>query len=82
MLTSLLQDKRLMKTVNIHGKNLFIFCTTCGNSVKLSGKMWLMIKSHKRNQGFSLSLEDIFLGKPQGSQIDSPSLLRSKKVSF
>ena len=28
------------------------------------------IKSHKKNQGFTLSLEDTFLEKQQGGQID------------
>ena len=32
------------------------------------------IKSHKK-QGFTLSLEDAFLGKPQWGQIDQPAFL-------
>ena len=32
-----------------------------------------------KKQGFTLSLEDTFLRKPQGRQIDPPSLLRVKK---
>ena len=31
------------------------------------------IKSLKKKQGFTLSLEDTFLEKPQGGQIDSPA---------
>ena len=33
------------------------------------------IKNHKK-QGFTLSLEDTFLEKPEGGQIDTPSLFR------
>ena len=35
------------------------------------------IKSHKK-QGFTFSLENTFLGKPQGGKTDPPSLLRVK----
>ena len=43
--------------VNIERGNLHIFWTTWGTSMKLSGKMWLNIKSHKKKQDFTLSLE-------------------------
>ena len=34
---------KLMKIVDIDGENLHIFWTTWGISMKLSGKMWLMM---------------------------------------
>ena len=47
--------------------------------MKFSGKMCLMkILKVTENQGFPLSLEDTFLKKPQGGQIDprpSPAVL-------
>ena len=43
--------------------------------MKFSGKMCLMIiLKVTKNQGFTLSLEDIFFEKPQGGQIDLPPL--------
>ena len=47
---------------------------TWGNSMKFSGKMCLMIIIKvTKNHGFTLSLEDTFLEKPQGAgQIDPP----------
>ena len=42
--------------VNIERENLHILWTTWGTSIKFSGKMWLNIKSHKK-QDFTLSLE-------------------------
>ena len=43
--------------VNIERENLHIFWTTWGTSMKFSGKTWLNIKTHKKKQGFTLSLE-------------------------
>ena len=43
--------------VNIERENLHSFWTTWGTSIKFSGKTWLNIKSHKKRQGFTLSLE-------------------------
>ena len=46
------------------------------NSMKFSGKMWLMIiLKITKNQGFTLSLEDTILEKPQGRSNWPPSLL-------
>ena len=60
-----------MKIVNIDGENLHIFWTTLGISMKFSGKMWLMtMLKVRKKQGFTLSLEDTFLEKPQGGQIE------------
>ena len=54
------KSKKLMKIVNIEGENLHIFWTTWGISIKLSGKMWLMIMLKvTKNKGFTLSLEDL-----------------------
>ena len=62
-----------MKIVDNDGENLHIFWTTWGISVKFSGEMWLMtILKVPKNQGFTLSLEDTFLEKPQGGS-NSPS---------
>ena len=42
--------------------------------MKFSGKMCLKIKLKvTKNQGFTLSLEDIFFEKPLGSQTDPPA---------
>ena len=43
--------------VNIERDNLRIFWTTSRTSMKFSEKMWLNIKSHKKKQGLTLSLE-------------------------
>ena len=43
--------------VDIERENLHIFWTTWETSMKFSGKTWLNIKSHKKKQGFTLSLE-------------------------
>ena len=42
--------KRLMLMVNIDEESPYILCTTRGNSVKFSEKMWLTdgIKSHEK----------------------------------
>ena len=37
------KSKKLIKTVNIERKNLHIFWTTWGITIKFSGKMWLII---------------------------------------
>ena len=53
------------------GENLHIFWTIWGISMKFSGEMWLMIiLKVTKNQGFTLSLEDAFLGKPQVGHTD------------
>ena len=55
-----------MKIVNIDGENLHVLWTTRIISIKFSGKMWLMIiLKVGKNHGFTLSLEDTFLEKPQ-----------------
>ena len=47
--------------------------------MKFSGKMCPKITLKvTKNEGFTLSLEDIFFEKPQGSQIDPPSRFRVK----
>ena len=56
-----------MKIVNIDRENLHIFWTTWVISVKISENMWLVtILKVTKNQGFTLSLEETFLEKPQG----------------
>ena len=37
------KSRKLIKTVNIERKNLHIFWTTWGITIKFSGKMWLII---------------------------------------
>ena len=71
------KSKKSMKIADLDGEVLHIFWTTCGISVKFSGKMWLMILKVTKNQGFTLSLEDTFLEKPQ-----PPSLLRAWAFDF
>ena len=63
-----------MKITNIDREILHNFWMTWGNSMKFSGKMCLMIIIKvTKNHGFTLSLEDTFLEKPQGAgQIDPP----------
>ena len=71
-----------MKIVNIDGENIHILWKTYGISLKLSGKMWLkIILKATKKQGFTVSLEDIFLEKPQGQgvKLTSPPA-RSLKV--
>ena len=47
--------------------------------MKFSGKMCPKITLKvTKNEGFTLSLEDIFFEKPQGSQIDPPAVLGLK----
>ena len=56
-----------MKIANIDREILHDFWMTWGISMKFLGKMWLMIiLKVKKNQGFTLSLEDTFFKKPQG----------------
>ena len=59
--------KELMKIANIDREILQTFWTTWGISMKFSWKMWLMIiLKVTKSQGFTLSLENTFLEKPQG----------------
>ena len=54
-----------MKIASIDREVLHIFWTAWG--ISISGKMWFMIMLKvTKNQGFTLSLEDTFLKKPQG----------------
>ena len=48
-----------------------IFWTNWGNSMKFSGKMWLLIilKATKKTQGFTLSVEDTVLEKQQRERV-------------
>ena len=67
--------RKLMKITYIDSEILHIFWTTWGNSIKLSGKMcFKIILKVRKNQSFSLSVEDTILKKPQGEggQIDPP----------
>ena len=79
--------EKLMKIANIDREFLHIFWTTWENSMKFSGKMCFKITLKvTRNQGFTISLEDIFFEKPQrggeGSIWPSPSRFRvNLKVS-
>ena len=58
-----------MKIANIDREILHIFWTTWGTSMKFSEKMWLMvILKVRKNQPFSLSLEDTFFEKPEGEK--------------
>ena len=55
-----------MKISNIDRESLHVFWTTWEISIKISGKMWLVIiLKVTKNQGFTLSLEDTFFEKPQ-----------------
>ena len=58
------KKKNRWKSINIDREIdreiLYIFWTTWGIAIKFSGKMWLMIMLRvTKNQGFTLSLEDI-----------------------
>ena len=79
MLTSLVslqqgyvkKSEKSTKIVNTEGENLHIFWTNWRISMKVSGRMWLMIiLKVTKYQGLSLSLslsgENTFLEKPQG----------------
>ena len=58
-----------MKVANIDREILHIFWMTGGISMKISGKMWLMIILKViKNQGFALPLEDTLYKKPQGGR--------------
>ena len=77
-----------MKIANIDRENLHIFWTTSGISRKFSGKMWLaIILKFTKNQGYTLSLEDNFLEKPQRGGRGSnwplpPAVLGLNKLVF
>ena len=60
--------------INIEGEILRIFWMTWGILMKFSEKTWhkIILKVTKM-QVCNLSLENIFLEKPQGSQIDPPT---------
>ena len=71
-----------MKIVNIEGEILLILWMTRGISMKFSGKMWLMmILKVTKNQGFTLSLEDTVLEKPQGG-VKLTSLLMDNRIGW
>ena len=71
------KSKKSMKIVNIEAENLHIFCTTRRISAKFSGKMWLMIiLKITKNQGFTLSLENIFSKKSKGVKLNPTTLIR------
>ena len=58
-----------MKIPNIDWEILYNFWSTWETLKKLLGKMWLkIIWKVAKNQGFSLSLEDIFFEKSQGRE--------------
>ena len=60
------KSKKLMKLVNSDEENLHIAWTTWRISMKFSGKMCLMIiLKVTKNQGFTPSLENTVLEKPQ-----------------
>ena len=55
-----------MKIVKTDREDLDIFWKTWGISMKFLGKMWLMvILKVTKIQGFTYSLEDTFLEKPE-----------------
>ena len=57
----------MMKLANMNKGNLYISWTTRGISMKVSGKMCLMIVLKvTEKQGFTPSLESTVLEKPQG----------------
>ena len=62
-----------MEIVKIFREILRIFWTTWGMSTKFAGKVWLMvIWKVTKNQGFTLSLEDVFFEKPLGGGSNWP----------
>ena len=68
--------KNWWKLANIDREFFHIFWMTWGNSIKFSGKMCLkIILKVTEKQGFTLSLEDTFFGKPQGRSVDPPAVL-------
>ena len=79
------KSKQLMKLANIDKENLYIFQTTWGSSMKFSGKMCLVIiLKVTKKQGFTPSLENTVLKKPQGGgqNYPTPSLVRFKSSWF
>ena len=79
------KSKQLMKLANIDKENLHIFQTTWGSSMKFSGKMCLVIiLKVTKKQGFTTSLENTVLKKPQGGgqNYPTPSLVRFKSSWF
>ena len=72
------KSEQLMKIVNIDGEILYIIWTTWGISMKLSGKMWIMIiLKVSKNQGFTLQPRRYTFGKTTGGGGKlTPSLLR------
>ena len=69
-----------MKIANIDREIVHIFWTTRGISMTFLGKMWLIIiLKITKKQGFTISLEDTYFGKTQGSgQIEPlPAVLGS-----
>ena len=67
-----------MKIVNIEGQNIYIFWLTRGISRKFSGKMWfLIILKFTKKHGLALSLENIFLEKPQMRMSNWPKMSHS-----
>ena len=65
-----------MKKSNIGRENFHICWKTWRISMKFSEKISLMIiLKVTENRNFILSLEDIFLEKLQGRQIDPPAFL-------
>ena len=53
--------------VNTEEEDLYILWVTLEISIKFSGKMWfIIILKVSEKQGFTFSLENAFLEKPQG----------------
>ena len=69
------KSEKSVKTVNIEGKNLYIFLINWVISMKFSGRMWLMIilKVTKKAGFHPLSRKHIF-GKntKEGSELTPP----------
>ena len=60
--------------ISIEGEILRMFWMTWGILMKFSEKTWLkIILKVTQMQVCNLSLENIFLEKPQGGQIDPPT---------
>ena len=80
------KSEKSMKIVNIEGVNLHIFWKTWGNTIKFSGKTWLIIISKvTKKQGFTFSLENKFLEKiwphREGSNWFSLAFFRVKQCA-
>ena len=56
------KNRKIYENINIERENIHLFWTTWRVLMKFSGKMWLNIKSHKK-QGFTLSVENTNLEK-------------------